>query len=293
MTDRIVITGMGAISPLGLTVDETWQNILNGVSGVAPITLFDASDFQVRIACEVKGFDPEEFMPQREARRRDRFEQFTSAAASQAIRQAGLEADTTKSGRVGVIIASAIGGVRAFQDAVLTMDKEGPRRVSPFVIPMLMANGGAGLVAIDHGFMGPAFSVSSACASGADGLGVAWHLLRSGAIDVAVTGGSEATVTQIGIAAFDRLGAMSRKNELYTQTPQPFDRERDGLVMGEGAAILVLEKEEHARNAARRSSENWPDTRRPPMPFISLLPPRMVSGALRRSARRSRQLRSM
>ncbi len=247
MTDRIVITGMGAISPLGLTVDETWQNILNGVSGVAPITLFDASDFQVRIACEVKGFDPEEFMPQREARRRDRFEQFTSAAASQAIRQAGLEVDTTKSGRVGVIIASAIGGVRAFQDAVLTMDKEGPRRVSPFVIPMLMANGGAGLVAIDHGFMGPAFSVSSACASGADGLGVAWHLLRSGAIDVAVTGGSEATVTQIGIAAFDRLGAMSRKNELYTQTPQPFDRERDGLVMGEGAAILVLEKEEHAR----------------------------------------------
>lgn len=247
MTDRIVITGMGAISPLGLTVDETWQNILNGVSGVAPITLFDASDFQVRIACEVKGFDPEEFMPQREARRRDRFEQFTSAAASQAIRQAGLEVDTTKSGRVGVIIASAIGGVRAFQDAVLTMDQEGPRRVSPFVIPMLMANGGAGLVAIDHGFMGPAFSVSSACASGADGLGVAWHLLRSGAIDVAVTGGSEATVTQIGIAAFDRLGAMSRKNELYTQTPQPFDRERDGLVMGEGAAILVLEKEEHAR----------------------------------------------
>lgn len=247
MTDRIVITGMGAISPLGLTVDETWQNILNGVSGVAPITLFDASDFQVRIACEVKGFDPEEFMPQREARRRDRFEQFTSAAASQAIRQAGLEVDTTRSGRVGVIIASAIGGVRAFQDAVLTMDQEGPRRVSPFVIPMLMANGGAGLVAIDHGFMGPAFSVSSACASGADGLGVAWHLLRSGAIDVAVTGGSEATVTQIGIAAFDRLGAMSRKNELYTQTPQPFDRERDGLVMGEGAAILVLEKEEHAR----------------------------------------------
>lgn len=247
MTDRVVITGMGAISPLGLSVDETWQNILKGVSGVAPITLFDASDFQVKIACEVKGFDPEEFMPQREARRRDRFEQFTSAAASQAIRQAGLKVDASQSGRVGVIIASAIGGVQAFQDAILTMDKEGPRRVSPFVIPMLMANGGAGLVAIDHGFMGPAFSVSSACASGADGLGVAWHLLRSGAIDVAVTGGAEATVTKIGIAAFDRLGAMSRKNELYTQTPQPFDRERDGLVMGEGAAILVLEKEEHAR----------------------------------------------
>lgn len=247
MTDRIVITGLGAVSPLGLNVEETWQNILNGVSGVAPITLFDASDYQVQIACEVKGFDPEDFMPSREARRRDRFEQFIAAAAGQAIHQAGLEASEIDPGRIGVIISSAIGGAQAFQDAVLAMDKEGPRRVSPFVIPMLMANGGAGLVAIDHGFMGPAFSVASACASGADGMGVAWQLLRSGAIDVAVTGGSEATITKIGIAAFDRLGAMSRMNDAYTNTPQPFDLDRDGLVMGEGAAILVLEREEHAQ----------------------------------------------
>ncbi len=250
MSERIVITGMGAISPVGLSVDETWQNIIKGVSGVGPITLFDASEFLVQIACEVKNFHPEEFMSAREARRRDRFEQFTAAAALEALRQSGLNPNDEDSGRVGVIVSSAIGGVQSIQDAIVTLVQEGPRRVSAFAIPMLMSNGGSGLVSIDNHFTGPSLSINSACASGADGIGVAWMMLRSGMIDVAITGGAEATITAIGVAAFDRLGAMSRRtaNEALTvKTPRPFDKNRDGLVMGEGAAVLVLETEKHAR----------------------------------------------
>ncbi|HLA98115.1 MAG TPA: beta-ketoacyl-ACP synthase II [Anaerolineales bacterium] len=247
MEERVVVTGLGAVSPLGLSVEETWQKAVAGISGVGPITLFDASAFQVRIACEVKGFQAEEWMPAREARRRDRFEQFASAAARQAIQQAGLQTSEIQSNRVGVIVSSAIGGLTSLQENIFAMQAEGARRISPFVIPMMMANGAAGLVAIDYGYRGPCFSVASACASGADGIGVAWQLLRSGVIDVAVAGGAEATITKIAIGAFDRLGAMSRRNEHYGNTPKPFDLERDGLVMGEGAAIMVLETESHAR----------------------------------------------
>lgn len=247
MPERIVITGVGAISPLGLTAAESWGSAVAGVSGVAPITHFDASDYLVRIACEVKGFRPEEYMDGREARRRDRFEQFAAAAAKEALAQSGLVESQPVPGRVGVIVASAIGGLNSLQEGILTLKDSGPRRVSPFMIPMLMSNGASGLLAIDYGFTGPSFSVSSACASGADGIGLAWTLLRSGVIDAAVTGGSEASITQIGIGAFDRLGAMSRRNDDYSATPQPFDKDRDGLVMGEGCGILVLETESHAR----------------------------------------------
>jgi beta-ketoacyl-acyl-carrier-protein synthase II len=247
MPERVVITGLGAVSPLGLTAAESWQNAVNGISGVGPITQFDASDFLVQIAGEVKNFRAEEYMQAREARRRDRSEQLAAAAAQEAIRQAGLEANEAEAGRIGVIVSSAIGGLATFQETVSVVRDEGPRRVSPFSIPMLMANGSAGLIAIDHGFKGPCFSIASACASGSDGIGTAWMLIRSGVIDAAVTGGTESTVTTVGIAAFDRLGAMSRRNRLPATTPQPFDRERDGLVMGEGAAILVLESESRAR----------------------------------------------
>ncbi|HSF82788.1 MAG TPA: beta-ketoacyl-ACP synthase II [Anaerolineales bacterium] len=247
MVERVVVTGLGAISPLGLSASESWQNAWAGVSGVGPITLFDASDFLVQIACEVKNFQAEAWMPAREARRRDRFEQFASAAARQAIEQAGLEVPETRADRVGVIVSSAIGGLISLQENILAMHEDGPRRISPFLIPMMMANGAAGLIAIDYGFHGPCFSVASACASGADGIGIAWNLLRNGTIDAAIAGASEATITKIGIGSFDRLGAMSRRNDDYKNTPQPFDLERDGLVMGEGAAILVLETESHAR----------------------------------------------
>lgn len=247
MQERIVVTGMGTINPLGLSVAETWEKVLNGVSGVGPITLFDSSRLMVRIACEVKGFKPEDYMDPKEARRRDRFEQFAIAAAKEAIAQAGLAIEQDEAGRVGVFMSSAIGGINTTYEMVLTMHQNGPRRISPFAIPMLMSNGAAGLISIDYGFRGPSMSISSACASGADGIGMAWLLLKAGIIDVAIAGGSEATITEVGVGAFDRVGAMSRRNDDYSMTPQPFDLNRDGLVMGEGAAALVLERESHAR----------------------------------------------
>lgn len=249
MQDRIVITGMGTVNPLGLNVQESWANVIAGKSGVAPITIFDshAANLQVHIAAEVKNFKPEDFMDAREARRRDRFEQFAAAAAKEAIASSGLEITEANAGRIGVIISSAIGGLQSLQEAILTNHKEGPRKVSPFLIPMLMANGGAGMTAIEFGIKGPCFSVASACASGADGIGTALMMLRTGMIDAAVTGASEATITSTGVAAFDRVGAMSRRNDNYSMTPQPFDKNRDGLVMGEGAAVIVLERESSAK----------------------------------------------
>jgi 3-oxoacyl-[acyl-carrier-protein] synthase II len=248
MQERVVITGIGTINSLGTNVRETWQCALDGVSGVGKITLFDASDYLVQIACEVKNFQPENYMPAREARRRDRFEQLAAVAAHEAITQAGLEIPADRKDRVAVILSSAIGGLGTLNGMIHTIVDEGPRRVTPFGIPMLMSNGAAGMIAIDYGFTGPCFSVASACASGSDGIGTAWMMLRTGIVDVAITGASEATVTDIGVAAFDRLGAMSRRNEDYSMTPQPFDADRDGLVMGEGAAVLVLERESHARD---------------------------------------------
>lgn len=247
MQDRIVVTGMGTVNPLGLSVNETWKNVTNGVSGVAPITLFDPSSLQVHIAAEVKNFAPENFMDGKEARRRDRFEQFAIASAKQALENSGLEIKEANAGRIGVIISSAIGGLHSLQEAILTNHTEGPRRVSPFLIPMLMANGGAGMAAIEFGIKGPCFSVASACASGADGIGTALMMLHTGMIDAALTGAAESTITSTGVAAFDRVGAMSRRNDDYSMTPQPFDRNRDGLVMGEGAAVLVLEREADAK----------------------------------------------
>ena len=245
--ERVVITGMGTVNPLGLTVEESWKNAINGVSGVGPITLFDPAPLNVHFAAEVKGFAPDRYMDAKEARRRDRFEQLGAAAANEALSSSGLEITEANASRIGVLVSSAIGGIKSLQDAVITNHTEGPRRVSPFLIPMLMPNGAAGMIAIDHQIKGPCFSVASACASGADGIGTALLMLKAGMIDAALAGGAETTVCTTGVAAFDRVGAMSRRNEDYSKTPQPFDRNRDGLVMGEGAAVLVLETESHAR----------------------------------------------
>ena len=247
MPDRVVITGTGAITPLGLTVQQTWSNVIRGVTGVGPITQFDSSDLLVHIACEVKDFHPEEYMDPKEARRRDRFEQFAAVAARQAIQQSGVEFNEQNSGRVGVLISSAIGGLNATFDIFETMSQYGPRRISPFSIPMLMSNGAASLITLDHGLHGPSFSIASACASGADAIGMASLFLRAGLIDIAIAGASDATISKAGIATFDRLGALSRRTENIQATPQPFDLHRDGLVMGEGAAVLVMERESHAR----------------------------------------------
>ena len=246
--ERIVITGMGTVNPLGLNVKDTWKNVTEGVSGVGPITQFDHSNQQVHIAAEVKGFDPTHLLDHREARRRDRFELLAAVAASEAVDSSGLEITEANAGRVGVVVSSAIGGLKSLEDAVITNHRDGPRRISPFMIPMLMANGASGLIAIDHGIKGPCFSVASACASGADGIGMALLMLKAHMIDVALAGGSESTIVSTAVGAFDRVGAMSHRNDDYSMTPAPFDKNRDGLVMGEGAAVLILEREETARH---------------------------------------------
>jgi beta-ketoacyl-acyl-carrier-protein synthase II len=228
-------------------VEESWKNAVNGVSGVGPITLFDPAPLNVHFAAEVKGFNPDNYMDAKEARRRDRFEQLGTAAAKMAIENSGIEVTEANAGRIGVLVSSAIGGIKSLSDAVITNYTEGPRRVSPFLIPMLMPNGAAGMIAIDHQIKGPCFSVASACASGADGIGTALLMLKAGMIDAAVTGATEMTICSVGVAAFDRVGAMSRRNEDYSMTPQPFDKNRDGLVMGEEAAVLVLERESDAK----------------------------------------------
>jgi beta-ketoacyl-acyl-carrier-protein synthase II len=247
MTRRVVITGVGAVTPLGLNVKDSWEACLNGRSGVGPITAFDTTNFLVKIAAEVKNFDPAQFMDPKEVRRRDRFQQFATAAAREALADSGLEIREDNAARVGVFVSSGAGGIISLQEAVETINSSGPRRVDPFTIPKLMANGASGLIAIDTGAKGPALAVLSACASGADGIGLAFKLIRGGEIDAAIAGASEASISKVGIGSFDRLGAMSRRNDDYSMTPQPFDKNRDGLVMGEGGAVIILEALEHAK----------------------------------------------
>jgi beta-ketoacyl-acyl-carrier-protein synthase II len=244
--EKVVITGLGTVNPVGNNVEETWKNITNGVSGLGPITCFDPKDFLVKIACEVKNFDITQYIDAREARRRDRYQQFGTAAVAQAMKHSGLVIDESNAPRVGTIISAAIGGLTAMEEGIMDVHTVGPRRASPFLIPMMMPNGAAGLSSIDHGAKGPALSIASACASGQDGIGMAWTLIRAGVIDAAIAGAAEATVTKVAVAAFDRMQAMSRKS-VGEATPRPFDKNRDGFVIGEGAAIFILESESHAK----------------------------------------------
>lgn len=243
---RVVITGLGAVTPIGLTAEESWENCKNGVSGVGPITLFDTADYLVKIACEVKDFDPLPYMSKAEARRTDLFEQFGMAAAKQALDQSGLEITEENAGRVGVVVSSSVGGLASMEVSLRTILDKGPRRVSPFSIPMIMSNGASGLIAIATGARGPALSVASACASGVDGIGAAWRLIRSGEVDACLAGGTDHSICEVGIASFDRVGALSRDNGDYSMTPAPFDKNRSGLVVGDGAGVLMLESLEHA-----------------------------------------------
>jgi beta-ketoacyl-acyl-carrier-protein synthase II len=244
MSEKIVITGLGTVNPLGNTVTDTWKNVIKGVSGLGPLTLFDTSGFLVKVACEAKGFDPTLYLDAREIRRRDRYELFAAAAVAQAIKHAGLEITDENASRIGTVISAAIGGITSLEEGVLAVSEGGPRRANPFLIPMLMPNGAAGLAGIDHGAKGPALSIASACASGQDGIGMAWLMLKSGLIDVAIAGAAEAAIVKTAVAAFDRMQAMSRRIE---GTPSPFDSHRDGLVIGEGSAVLILETESHAK----------------------------------------------
>lgn len=247
MGDPVVITGMGTLNPIGLNVVETWENAVAGVSGTGPITLFDASHLNVKIASEIKGFEPGEYFTSKQVRRRDRVQLLASAAAAEAVHQSGFMETGFIPERVGVLVSSAIGGMISLENNMRRMILEGSSKISPFAIPTMMINGVASMIAIDHGFKGPCHSIVSACATGTDNIGYAFMLLRMGIIDIAVAGAAEAPITEIGIAGFDRLGGASRRNDDYSMTPQPFDKYRDGLVIGEGAAILVLERESDAR----------------------------------------------
>jgi len=248
MTRRVVITGLGMVSPLGHTVEETWKGITAGKSGVGPITRFNTENHLVKIAAEVKDWDPSQYMLAKEARRRDRYQQFTLAAAQEAMRTSGLEVSDGARHRTGVIVGSAVGGVESYyEQAEILYESNDPRRITPFGIPMLMVNGGSDLVSIEIGAMGPSYTPISACATGADCIGHAFDLIRMGRIDAALAGCGEAPIIPIGIAAFDRVGACSRLNDDPEHASRPFDKNRTGLVFSEGAGIMVLEELEHAK----------------------------------------------
>jgi beta-ketoacyl-acyl-carrier-protein synthase II len=238
---------MGTINPIGHNLASTWQSVINGVSGVGPITRFDTSDLNVHIACEIKDFDPTKYMHAKDARRRDLYTQYAFIAVQEAMQQSGLDIGEENGGRVAAIISTAVGGLITLEGAFKVLIESGARRLKPFVATKFMPNGAAGMLGIELGIKGPSFSVASACASGADAIGQAWLLLRSGIVDAAIAGGSEATIVELALGAFDRMGATSRRNDQPYRTPSPFDINRDGLVMGEGSGILVLETMDHAR----------------------------------------------
>ena len=244
---RVVVTGLGCITPLGLDVASTWAALAEGRSGVAPITTFDAAPFETRFAAEVKGFDAEALLGRRLARRTDRFTQFAAAATQQALGQAGLVIDEANRDRVGVIVGTGIGGIATLLEEAERMRAAGPRRVSPFMVPMMLPDGAAGQIAILFGARGPNMAVVTACATGANAIGEAAETIRRGAADVMIAGGAEAAILPLTLAGFNVMDAISRRNNDPAGASRPFDRDRDGFVMGEGAGIMILESFEHAR----------------------------------------------
>lgn len=248
LTRRVVITGMGALTPVGNTPEASWEAVKAGRSGIGPLTLFDASAFDVRIAGEVKNWDPRSIMPAKTVRRWDRYQVFAKAVTAQAVEQAGLDLQTdTERGRAGVIIGSAFGGMTSFTEQLRMIDANGPRRMSPFGIPSFMTTGGSSMASIEIGANGPSYIITSACATGADNIGHAFDQIRLGRVDVMVAGASEAPILPNSIAGFDRLGACAQDNDNPTGAVRPFDRNRSGLAVSEGAAVLVLEALETAR----------------------------------------------
>jgi len=249
MSGKVVVTGVGAVNPVGLNIEETWRNLLDGKSGISRIQAFDPDEWgiQSKIAGEVKGFDPEQWMDRKEARRLDRFSQLALAASLEAVAQAHLKPEGDARYQVGSIVASGAGGLISILEQDHTLRERGFRRVSPFSVPMFMANAAAGSVSIKLGCWGPSFATASACASSADALGVAMDMIRSGRAKAMVTGGSEATIIPICVASFDRAQALSTGfNNEPERASRPFDQDRDGFVLSEGAAILVLENEDFA-----------------------------------------------
>jgi 3-oxoacyl-[acyl-carrier-protein] synthase II len=244
---RIVVTGMGCLTPLGNSSTEYWNNLRNGVSGCDFITLFDASKFKTRFACEIKNFDPTAHLDKKEARKLDRFTQTAMVASDQAVQDAGLTKESVNPDRVGVVFASGIGGLLTFQEEVTNFAKgDGTPRFNPFFIPKMILDIAAGHISMRHGFRGPNFAVVSACASSTNAMMEAFNLLRLGKADVIITGGSESVVGEAGVGGFNAMKALSERNDDPKTASRPYDKDRDGFVMGEAAGVVVFEELEHA-----------------------------------------------
>jgi len=244
---RIVVTGMGCLTPLGNSITEYWNNLRNGVSGCDFITLFDATKFKTRFACEIKNFDPTNFLDKKEARKLDRFSQTAIVASDFSVNDAGIDAENVNLDRVGVVIGSGIGGIVTFQDEVINFAKgDGTPRFNPFFIPKMILDIAAGHISMRHGFRGPNFAVVSACASSTNAMMESINLIRLGKADIIITGGAESVVSEAGVGGFNAMKALSERNDDPKTASRPYDKDRDGFVMGEGAGVLVFEELEHA-----------------------------------------------
>lgn len=242
---RVVVTGLGVVSPVGSKIDTFWSNLVNGKNGIDYITYFDTTNYKVKIAAEVKGFNSSDYFERSEARKMDLFSQYAVAAADQAVRDSGLEADKVDGTRFGVYVGSGIGGIKTFYEETLKLVQNGPRRVSPFFVPMMISNMASGLIAIRYGAKGPCLPVVTACATGTHAIGEAYRNILHGYSDIIIAGGSEAAITELAIAGFINCMALSTTND-PNYSSIPFDLNRNGFVMGEGAGMLILEEYEHA-----------------------------------------------
>src|SRR5690625_681380 len=242
---RVVVTGVGALTPIGNTATETWENALNGVNGIGKITRFDNSDYNIHVAGELKDFNVEDYMDKKEARRMDRFTQYAMVAADEAVADSGLEINDDNAERVGVWIGSGIGGIQALQDGFKVLYEKGPRRVSPFFVPMMIPDMASGQVSIRHGAKGPNGATVTACATGTNSIGDAFKIIERGQADVMISGGTESPITEMGVAGFQANRALS-KSEDPDYASVPFSKDRDGFVIGEGAGVVVIEELEHA-----------------------------------------------
>ena len=246
-TKRVVVTGIGALTPIGNTLEEYWNGLISGISGANNITLFDASKFKTKFACELKNFDPLQYLEKKEARKLDRFAQTALAVSDQAVTDAKLNSDSINKDRVGVVFASGIGGINTFQEEVINFAKgDGTPRFNPFFIPKMILDIAAGHISMRHGFRGPNFAVVSACASSTNAMMEAFNLIRLGKADIILTGGAESVVNEAGVGGFNAMKALSERNDSYSTASRPYDKDRDGFVMGEGAGMVVLEELEHA-----------------------------------------------
>jgi 3-oxoacyl-[acyl-carrier-protein] synthase II len=243
---KVVVTGLGAITPLGNTISETWNSLLDGVSGAGPITLFDAAKFKTRFACEVKGFDPLQYMDRKEARKCDRYTHFALVASDEAVADAGIDLEKEDRDRIGVIFAAGIGGIRSFEEEIRSYNPEIGPKFNPFFITKIIADIAAGLISMKYGFRGPNFATVSACASSTNAVADAFNYIRLGKANIILAGGAEAAIAVAGVGGFNAMNALSTRNDSPQTASRPFSASRDGFVLGEGSACLVLEEKEHA-----------------------------------------------